>query len=78
MLFFIYHFFRNSLLTNEFLQVKNAPGVFALGDCATIELKKLVHDVTELFEKADANKDGSLSMSEFSGRKNCDLLFHRI
>jgi len=56
---------RNSLLTNEFLQVKNAPGVFALGDCATVELKKLVHDVTELFEKADTSKDGSLSICEF-------------
>ena len=66
-------FFRNSLLTNEFLQVKNAPGVFALGDCATIELKKLVQDVTVLFEKADTNKDGSLSMNEFHGKAECGL-----
>ena len=48
--------------------MKNAPGVFALGDCATVELKKLVHDVTELFEKADTSKDGSLSMDEFQGK----------
>ena len=47
--------------------MKNAAGVFALGDCATIELKKMVHDITEIFEKADKNNDGSLSMSEFQG-----------
>ena len=51
--------------------MKNAPGVFALGDCATIELKKLVHDVTALFDKADINKDGSLSMDEFRGKSEC-------
>lgn len=56
---------RNALLTNEYLQVKNAPGVFAIGDCATIEMKRLVHDVTELFNKADFDKDGSLSLDEF-------------
>ncbi|XP_065051948.1 uncharacterized protein LOC135681414 [Rhopilema esculentum] len=56
---------KNALLTDDYLQVKNAPGVFAIGDCGTIEMKKLMSDVTDLFEKADANKDGSLSMDEF-------------
>ena len=41
--------------------------MFAIGDCGTIEMKKLMSDVTDLFEKADVNKDGSLSMDEFRG-----------
>lgn len=65
------------MLTDEYCQVKNAKGVFSIGDCATIEMKKLVHDVTELFEKADENKDGSLSMDEFRGRPYLiQRLFH--
>ena len=56
-------------MTDEFLQVKDAAGIFAVGDCATIELKKLLHDLTFLFEKADKNNDGSLSMTEFHGER---------
>jgi NADH:ubiquinone reductase (non-electrogenic) len=33
-------------------------GVYAFGDCATVEQRKLMHDFVALFQKADADGDG--------------------
>ncbi|XP_065064340.1 uncharacterized protein LOC135690654 [Rhopilema esculentum] len=56
---------RNAILTDNHLHVDNTEGVYALGDCATIELHRLADEVHHLFHLADKNKDGSLSLDEF-------------
>eukprot|EP00794_Sanderia_malayensis_P018959 gene18959-20865_t len=56
---------KNAILTDNYLKVCNANGVYALGDCATVELHKVADEVHHLFNLADANKDGSLSLEEF-------------
>ena len=59
--------FRNAILTDDHLHVLNTEGVFALGDCATIELHRISDEVHHLFKLADKNKDGALSVEEFEG-----------
>ncbi len=54
-------------MTDNFLKVCNANGIYALGDCATIELIKMADEVDHLFHLADADKTGSLSLEQFEG-----------
>ncbi|KAI8081474.1 pyridine nucleotide-disulfide oxidoreductase-domain-containing protein [Halteromyces radiatus] len=56
------------LWTDEYLRVKGIPdhSIFALGDCASIQNPKLVNRIIELFERADKNHDGMLTMEEFA------------
>ncbi|ORZ40773.1 hypothetical protein BCR44DRAFT_123716 [Catenaria anguillulae PL171] len=55
-----------TLLTSSGLQIKGAPpGVYAIGDCATIENPKLLDRLTSMFAEADTNRDGGLSLQEF-------------
>lgn len=56
---------RRVLATDEWLRVKNAEGVYALGDCATIEQRKIAEDIAYLFKLADTDNDGYLSVTEF-------------
>lgn len=58
--------YRKALLTDEYLRVKGASGVFALGDCSTIEQNTMIAKAQELFETADVNKDGTLTLEEFT------------
>jgi NADH:ubiquinone reductase (non-electrogenic) len=53
-----------ALVTDQFLKVLGTENVYAVGDCATVEQKKLQSKLTDLFELADSNKDGVLSDSE--------------
>lgn len=54
-----------SIFTDGFLRVNGSSGsIFALGDASTIEQPKAMDEVDELFDKADINKDGKLSMAE--------------
>lgn len=55
-----------SIVTDEYLRVRGAPdgSMFAIGDAATIEQQKALDKADELFEKADADKNGQLSMKE--------------
>lgn len=56
---------RRVLATDEWLRVKNADGVYALGDCASVEQRKVTEDINHLFKFADKDNDGYLSVSEF-------------
>lgn len=54
------------LETDGNLRVRGLEGsVFALGDCAKITMPAMKAAARSLFEKADVNKDGSLSLAEF-------------
>merc|ERR1719195_1789287 len=54
------------LETDANLRVRGLEGsVFALGDCAKITMPSMRAVARTLFEKADVNKDGSLSLAEF-------------
>ena len=63
----IFTFYRNAILTDNHLHVPNTEGVFAMGDCSTIELIRISDEVHHLFKLADKNKDGELSLDEFEG-----------
>lgn len=56
---------RRALLTDSYLRVKGADGIFSLGDCSTIEQEKMISNAEELFKVADINGDGTLSLHEF-------------
>ncbi|KAM7492291.1 hypothetical protein LguiA_035212 [Lonicera macranthoides] len=56
---------RRALATNEWLQVKGCQNVYALGDCATIDQRKIMEDIYTIFEAADTDKSGTLSIDEF-------------
>ena len=55
-----------SIVTDEYLRVRGAPdgSMFAIGDAATIEQQKALDKADELFEKADIDNNGMLSMKE--------------
>ena len=55
-----------SVVTDEFLRVRGAPGgtIFALGDAATIEQQKALDKADELFERADADGTGRLTLAQ--------------
>lgn len=53
------------ILTDEFLRVEGSDGsIFVFGDAATIHTPLASEHVDELFDAADADKDGLLSVSE--------------
>eukprot|EP00850_Spirogloea_muscicola_P010582 SM000062S19968 [mRNA] locus=s62:663323:667864:- [translate_table: standard] len=55
---------RRALATDEWLRVKGTWDVWALGDCATIEHRKMQEDINYLFKRADKNGDGKLTRDE--------------
>ncbi|GAB4825023.1 External alternative NAD(P)H-ubiquinone oxidoreductase B1, mitochondrial [Ancistrocladus abbreviatus] len=56
---------RHVLATDEWLRVKGCDGVFSLGDCATIDQRKVMDDIATIFEAADKDKSGTLTVKEF-------------
>ncbi|ELR21867.1 NADH dehydrogenase, extrinsic, putative [Acanthamoeba castellanii str. Neff] len=56
---------RRALLTDQFLRVKGADGIYALGDCATIAQEAMLGKLNDLFKEADLNKDNHLQIEEF-------------
>ena len=55
-----------SIVTDEYLRVRGAPPntMFALGDAATIEQQKALDKAEELFERADTDQNGRLTMAQ--------------
>ena len=45
--------------------MRGTEGIFALGDCSTIEHDLMIRRAAELFKMADTNGDGTLSYDEF-------------
>eukprot|EP00250_Pteridium_aquilinum_P011955 c20413_g1_i1 orf=301-2175(-) len=56
---------RRALVTDEWLRVKGCENTYALGDCATIEQRKLLEDVAYIFKLADKDNSGNLTAKEF-------------
>ncbi|KAL2619870.1 hypothetical protein R1flu_000075 [Riccia fluitans] len=56
---------RKVLATDEWLRVKGCNSMYALGDCATVEQRKIMEDINKLFELADKDKSGTLTVEEF-------------
>ncbi|KAJ6379183.1 hypothetical protein OIU76_015905 [Salix suchowensis] len=56
---------RRVLATNEWLRVKGCENVYALGDCATIDQRKIMDDIASIFKAADKDNSGTLTVQEF-------------
>eukprot|EP00898_Chlorokybus_atmophyticus_P001712 jgi/Chlat1/2541/Chrsp175S02394 len=56
---------RRAIATDEWLRVRGCKGVYALGDCATITGKQMHKDAKELFNMADTENSGTVSLKEF-------------
>ncbi|XP_027346647.1 external alternative NAD(P)H-ubiquinone oxidoreductase B1, mitochondrial-like isoform X2 [Abrus precatorius] len=56
---------RHVLATDEWLRVKGCEDVYAIGDCSTINQRKIMDDITAVFEAVDKNKSGTLTVEEF-------------
>lgn len=49
-----------------------------MGDCCTIEQRKLLSDVKEIFTEADKDGDGKLNLEEFKGREEIRIEVEKI
>ncbi|XP_041026152.1 external alternative NAD(P)H-ubiquinone oxidoreductase B2, mitochondrial [Juglans microcarpa x Juglans regia] len=55
---------RRVLATDEWLRVEGCDSVYALGDCATINQRKIMEDISSIFSKADKDNSGTLTVKE--------------
>ncbi|XP_061336808.1 external alternative NAD(P)H-ubiquinone oxidoreductase B1, mitochondrial-like isoform X2 [Gastrolobium bilobum] len=56
---------RHVLATDEWLRVKGCKDVYAIGDCSTINQRKIMDDILAVFEAADKDHSGTLTVEEF-------------
>ncbi|KAJ7946900.1 external alternative NAD(P)H-ubiquinone oxidoreductase B2, mitochondrial-like [Quillaja saponaria] len=56
---------RRALATDEWLRVEGCDSIYALGDCATINQRKVMEDIAAIFSKADKDKSGTLTVEEY-------------
>ncbi|KAK1424541.1 hypothetical protein QVD17_19871 [Tagetes erecta] len=56
---------RRVLATDEWLRVEGTNSIYALGDCATINQRKVMEDISAIFNKADKDNSGTLTVKEF-------------
>ncbi|PON81927.1 Parvalbumin [Trema orientale] len=56
---------RRALATDEWLRVEGCDDIYALGDCATINQRRVMEDIALIFSKADKNKSGTLNIKDF-------------
>ncbi|KAL5716605.1 NADH:ubiquinone reductase (non-electrogenic) [Ranunculus cassubicifolius] len=55
---------RPAVATDEWLRVEGCDSIYALGDCATIDQRKVMDDIEALFTKVDKDKKGTLTVKE--------------
>nr|UER43489.1 NAD(P)H dehydrogenase B2 [Viscum album] len=55
---------RRALATDEWLRVEGSGCIYALGDCATINQRKVMEDISAIFSKADKDNSGTLTVKE--------------
>ncbi|KAE9461774.1 hypothetical protein C3L33_06334, partial [Rhododendron williamsianum] len=55
---------RRVLATDEWLRVEGSDNVYAMGDCATINQRKVMEDISVIFRKADKDNSGTLTVKE--------------
>ncbi|KAL6535833.1 External alternative NAD(P)H-ubiquinone oxidoreductase B4, mitochondrial [Orobanche hederae] len=56
---------RRVLATDEWLRVEGCDNIYALGDCATINQRKVMEDISAIFSKADKRNTGRLKVGDF-------------
>ncbi|GAB2214973.1 hypothetical protein Droror1_Dr00019343 [Drosera rotundifolia] len=56
---------RRAIATDEWLRVEGSNCIYALGDCAAINERKVKEDIAEIFNKADKEKRGKLNLKAF-------------
>ncbi|KAB1209965.1 External alternative NAD(P)H-ubiquinone oxidoreductase B1, mitochondrial [Morella rubra] len=56
---------RRVLATDEWLRVKGCDDVFAIGDCTSIDQRKIKEDISSIFKAADKDNSGTLTVEEF-------------
>ncbi|XP_027339746.1 external alternative NAD(P)H-ubiquinone oxidoreductase B1, mitochondrial-like [Abrus precatorius] len=56
---------RNILATDEWLRVKGCESVYAIGDCSSINQRKIRDDTLAIFKAADKDNSGTLTKEEF-------------
>ncbi|XP_027347668.1 external alternative NAD(P)H-ubiquinone oxidoreductase B3, mitochondrial-like isoform X2 [Abrus precatorius] len=56
---------RRAVVTDEWLRVEGCDNIYALGDCATINQRKVMEDIAVIFSKADKGNSGRLDLKEF-------------
>ncbi|XP_060202302.1 external alternative NAD(P)H-ubiquinone oxidoreductase B1, mitochondrial-like [Lycium barbarum] len=56
---------RRILATDEWLRVKGCSNVYALGDCASVDQRKVMEDISAIFKAADKDDSGTLTIEEF-------------
>ncbi|XP_061346706.1 external alternative NAD(P)H-ubiquinone oxidoreductase B1, mitochondrial-like [Gastrolobium bilobum] len=56
---------RHVLATDEWLRVKGCKSVYAIGDCSSINQRKIMDDISAIFEAADKDNSGTLTVEEF-------------
>ncbi|KAB1221884.1 External alternative NAD(P)H-ubiquinone oxidoreductase B3, mitochondrial [Morella rubra] len=56
---------RRVLATDEWLRVEGCDNIYAMGDCATINQRKVMEDISAIFNKADKDNSGTLTVKEF-------------
>ncbi|KAG6416913.1 hypothetical protein SASPL_124354 [Salvia splendens] len=57
---------RRVLATDEWLRVEGCEDIYALGDCATIDQRKVMEDIAAIFSKADKKNTGKLKADDFN------------
>ncbi|XP_031129371.1 external alternative NAD(P)H-ubiquinone oxidoreductase B2, mitochondrial-like isoform X1 [Ipomoea triloba] len=55
---------RRVLATDEWLRVEGCDNVYAIGDTATINRRKVMEDIAAIFRKADKDSSGTLTVKE--------------
>ncbi|XP_047313251.1 external alternative NAD(P)H-ubiquinone oxidoreductase B1, mitochondrial-like [Impatiens glandulifera] len=56
---------RRVLATDEWLRVTGCKDVYAIGDCATVTQRRVKEDILNIFESADEDNSGTLTVDEF-------------